>query len=124
MTEEYTDLEECTNCPVQGACCKITVKVSEKVRIFSKYACPHLGEHGLCTRYDTRHEVPWCSAVSNASISWPKACAHHKPDQAHLMTPSEFTMLCGKGVKEYNTLREQVDTAAREQFYREWGVEL
>jgi uncharacterized cysteine cluster protein YcgN (CxxCxxCC family) len=119
-----TDLAECTNCAVQGACCRFTVAVEERVRIYSSYSCPHLLDNGLCGNYEKRQEVPWCSAIDEASIDWPRICAHHTAEQSHLLNAGEYIMLKGGTADQHRDLKRMVDAAAKEEFMQNYGQDI
>ena len=109
MTE---DLEECADCPVQGACCRITVAVEDCVRVYSSYSCPHLLESGLCGNYEDRASVPWCVSKDDLDISWPSLCAHRNVGQDHILTVAEYVILKGGTQEHYHDLRRVIDASA------------
>ncbi len=75
------DLKECNGCQDLGACCYFTLDIpGTPIAIRSRVPCPYLEEEsGLCKRYETRLEVPWCNKGGSPNVAWPMFCPHKTP---------------------------------------------
>lgn len=85
MSVDDLDLCECKGCPKLGQCCyfsaPITVDNNDPVYVFSTVPCPHLVVNtGLCSRYETRGDIPWCGNPTSVGVRWPGFCPHYNGD--------------------------------------------
>lgn len=119
------DLEECASCRDRGACCYFSALVHVRgveLNIKSSYPCPHL-KQGLCGRYETRHEVPWCGAVGDPNVGWPDFCIHCR-GPADRVIDEENLEAMGILPKEIDVIISQVNDIIRKQMDKEgyfWG---
>jgi uncharacterized cysteine cluster protein YcgN (CxxCxxCC family) len=124
LTKEQ--LGECFNCPSQGKCCyfNVPIKFKDKVyNIYSTYACPYLSEAGFCTRFETRHEVPWCGTVEDKNIKWPSFCPHLNPEVGPAVN-AEFIGMLYRDFDLVKDIQKQVDDIVRSAMLERFGVTL
>jgi hypothetical protein len=81
------------------------------VFLYSTIPCPHLGDDGLCTRYETRHEVEWCGRPGQQGIRWPTFCPH--ADEVNYAVRPEQLREQGMGRRLIRQLQARVDDMVR-----------
>lgn len=123
------ELEECASCRDLGACCYFAAKIEVKgkrIAVKSVYRCPHLeydDGKGLCSRYETRHEVSWCGKVGDPNVDWPDFCVHCNSID-NMMFNSEQLGELGLSFDEVQVITKQVDALVKEGAMEEYGLEL
>jgi hypothetical protein len=120
-----TDLAECTACPSLGACCFFSAPVrwgQERVLVRSRVACPHLGRDGLCTRYETRREVPWCGQVQDPRVVWPTFCPNFRARGERIVEREALLDFAAETPAEAAALLQAVDSLVIETLRKTWGV--
>lgn len=125
MELNQEQLGECFNCPSQGKCCYFNVPVTVKGKvyyIYSTYACPYLS-NGFCSRYETRHEVPWCGTVEDKTIKWPSFCPHLNPDVGAAVN-IEFLAMLHNDFSIVEPIQNHVDSIVKQAMLERFEVNL
>ena len=105
---ETDDLAECSGCPDLGMCCHHHLPFAEiqkdkpqnRFRLYSSLSCSYLDDDKLCSRYDTRHLVPWCGAPETGAL-FPSICKpHHRNEHGIGMWAKDWFTLHAKPESE------------------------
>lgn len=122
-----TDLQECAGCPKLGACCYFSapVQFADSIAyVASRIPCPYLNtDTKLCTRYETRLEVPWCSPVGGPNIIWPGFCPHVDPWRGVVLHENDLQG-AGADQAEIKQVLDGVDKMVIKRALVDYGVEL